>query len=463
MEATLHFPTSTRVHFIGIGGVGMSGIAEVLLNLGYPVSGSDLKASEVTRRLEAHGAVVRAGHRAENVRGAQVVVVSSAVAPANPEVREARRLGIPIIPRAEMLAELARMKKTVTISGSHGKTTTTSMVGMALQAAGADPTLIVGGQVKNLASNARVGLGEFIVAEADESDGSFLKLSPRIAIVTNVDTDHLDHYGTLENLKEAFVEHVAKVPFYGCAILCADDPVLRSLLPRVSKPRRTYGFSAGADYRPADVRLSAHGSSFTVRRGGRSIARVRLQVAGRHNVLNATAAVACADVLGLPLGRAAEGLAAFRGVGRRLETLGKAAGVTFMDDYGHHPTEIRTTLKALTGLFDYGRLIVLFQPHRYTRTKLLAREFGPAFRGADRAYVLDIYPAGEKPLPGVSSRLILDSMRRAGVDAQAFPGPLEVAKELRPGDLVLTVGAGDVWKVGEDLKRRLAGNALSPV
>ncbi len=459
---TLQFPSTTVVHFVGIGGIGMSGIAEVLLSLGGRVSGSDLRESEVTRRLRARGAKVRIGHRASNVRGADVVVVSSAVPADNPERLEAARRGVPVIPRAEMLAELARLKKTVTVSGSHGKTTTTSLVGLALAGAGADPTLVVGGQVRNLAANARVGLGEYIVAEADESDGSFLLLSPRVAVVTNIDDDHLDHYGTLENLKRAFVEHLEKLPFYGCAILCADDPGLAEILPRVRKPRRTYGFGP-ADYRAAKVRLSASESVFEVRRGGKPLVTVRLAVPGKHNVLNALAAVAGADVLGLDVKKAARGLAEFRGVGRRLETLGRAAGVTFVDDYGHHPTEIRTTLRAVLDLLPHERLIVLFQPHRYSRTKMLAREFGAAFRGADMVHVLDIYPAGEKPLPGVTSELILDALRRAKVRGAPFTRALDVAKELRAGDLVLTIGAGDVWKLGEDLRRRLAGDALSPV
>lgn len=450
-----------NVHFVGIGGVGMSGIAEVLNNLGYRVTGSDAKSSEITRRLQGAGVKVFLGHAAAHARGAQVVVVSSAVPESNPEVAEARRRGVPVVLRAQMLAELAHMKKTVTVAGSHGKTTTTSLVAMALRAAGADPTIIVGGQLKNIRSNAKLGVGEYLVAEADESDGSFLFLSPLVAVVTNVDDDHMDHYKTMERLKDAFVQHLQRIPFYGAAVLCADDAALMDVRARVSRPVVTFGFAPGADWRARNVRLSKDGSICDVHHGGRKVLTLKLGVPGRHNVSNALGALAAGRFLGFDLKKLAAGLSEFRGVGRRLDRLGSAGGVEFVDDYGHHPTEVRTTLAAVAGLWKAGRVVVVFQPHRYSRTKLLAKEFGPAFQAADRLYVMDVYAAGEKPVAGVSSRLVIDSARKAGVDAHAFPGALELAKQLRPGDVVLTLGAGDVWKVGEDLLRRRRGESAA--
>jgi UDP-N-acetylmuramate--alanine ligase len=449
------------IHFVGIGGVGMSGIAEVLNNLGYKITGSDSKSSEITRRLQGAGVKVFEGHEAAHAKGAQVVVVSSAVDGANPEVAYARRRGIPVVLRAQMLAELGRMKKTVTIAGSHGKTTTTSLASMALSAAGADPTMIIGGQLKNIRSNAKLGVGEYLVAEADESDGSFLFLTPLVAIVTNVDDDHMDHYKTMDALKDAFVAHLQRLPFYGAAVLCADDPVLMSLRPRVTRPVVTFGLEAGADWRAKNVRMTKDGSVCDVWHQGRKALTLRLGVPGRHNVSNALGALAAGAFLGFDLKRLARGLAEFRGVGRRLDRLGAAAGVEFVDDYAHHPTEVRTTLAAVAGLWKAGRVIVVFQPHRYSRTKLLAKEFGPAFKGADFAYVMDIYPAGEAPLKGVTSRLILDAMKKAGVRGAPFPGALELSKQLKPGDVVLTLGAGDVWKVGEDLLRRRRGGSAA--
>jgi len=453
----------TRVHFVGIGGVGMSGIAEVLRNLGYEVSGSDAKASEITRRLSAAGVRVFEGHAAAHARGAQVLVVSSAVPPDNPEVAEARRLGVPVVPRAAMLAELGRMKKTVTVAGSHGKTTTTSMVAMALRAAGAEPTMIIGGQLKNIRANAKLGVGEYLVAEADESDGSFVLLSPLVAVVTNVDDDHMDHYGTLDRLKDAFVEHLSRLPFYGAAVLCADDAALMSIRPRVARTVVTFGFAAGADWRARGLKFGKDGSSCDVVHRGRKVLTLRLRVPGRHNVSNALGALAAGAFLGFDLKKLAKGLSEFSGVGRRLDRLGTAGGIEFVDDYGHHPTEVRAVLAAVAGLWKAKRVIVVFQPHRYTRTKLLARRFGPALKAADRAYVMEIYPAGEKPIPGVTSRLIVDAARRAGVDCAAFPGALELARQLKPGDVVLTLGAGDVWKVGVDLLRRRRAESATPL
>jgi UDP-N-acetylmuramate--alanine ligase len=432
----------------------MSGIAEVLNNLGYKISGSDMKSSEITRRLQEAGVTVYVGHAQAHAKSADVVVVSSAVSEDNPEVVYARNHGIPIVLRAQMLAELGRMKKTVTIAGSHGKTTTTSLVSMALRASGAAPTIIIGGQLKNIHSNAKLGVGDYLVAEADESDGSFLFLTPLVAIVTNVDDDHMDHYKTMGALKDAFVAHIEKLPFYGAAVLCADDATLMSLRPRLKRPVITFGFKSNADWCAKNIRMTKDGSVCDVLHRGRKVMSLRLGVPGRHNISNALGALAAGHFLGFDLKRLARGLADFRGVGRRLDRLGTAGGVEFVDDYGHHPTEVRTTLAAVAGLWKAGRVIVVFQPHRYSRTKLLARQFGPAFKAADVAYVMDIYAAGEKPMKGVTSQLIIDAMKQSGIDAMPYPGAFEMAKQLKPGDVVLTLGAGDVWKVGEELLRR---------
>ena len=448
-----------RIHFVGIGGVGMSGIAEVLNNLGYRVSGSDVKSSEITRRLQAAGVKVFEGHAAAHADGAQVVVVSSAVAESNPEVAAARRRGVPVVLRAQMLAELGRMKKTVTVAGSHGKTTTTSLVSMALRGAGADPTMIIGGRLKNIHSNAKLGVGEYLVAEADESDGSFLFLTPLVAVVTNVDDDHMDHYKTMDALKDAFVAHLQKLPFYGAAVLCADDANLMSLRPRVTRPVITFGVSRDADWRARNIRMTKDGSLCDVHHKGKKVLTLRLGVPGLHNVSNALGALAAGRFLGFDLKGLGRGLSEFRGVGRRLDRIGGAGGVEFVDDYGHHPTEIRATLAAVAGLWKAGRVIVIFQPHRYSRTKLLAKEFGPSLKAADFVYVMDVYAAGEKPMKGVGSGLILDSMRKSGVAGAPFPGAAELAKQLKPGDVVLTLGAGDVWKTGEEVLRRWRSSA----
>jgi len=458
-----------RVHFVGIGGVGMSGIARVLLNLGYKVSGSDLKATELTRGLSAAGARIRRGHRAANIKGADVVVVSTAVDSANPEVRAARSAGIPVARRVEMLAEIGRMKKTITVSGTHGKTTTTAMIAMALESAGVDPTAIVGGQVAHLGgpggSNARLGLGDYLVAEADESDGSFLKLLPLVAVVTNIDDDHLDHYGSFAALKNAFLRHLQDLPFYGTAVLCSDDRVLRGLIPKVERPVLTYGLRGSPDWKGRILRRAGGaGTRMEVRRNGRRAGVVDLNVSGRHNALNALAAVAVGEALALDIKPVLAGLSRFAGVGRRMELLGSAAGVTFYDDYGHHPTEVAATLQAMRELVPRGkahRLIVLFQPHRYSRTRDLHRAFGPALKRADAAYIMEIYPAGEKPIQGVGSELILRAALKSGVRAQRFTRAVDLVRDLRAGDTVLTLGAGDVWKVGMDLLRRLKAPTLA--
>ncbi|MFH2203733.1 MAG: UDP-N-acetylmuramate--L-alanine ligase [Elusimicrobiota bacterium] len=456
-----------RIHFVGIGGIGMSGIAQVLLNLGYQVAGSDLKPTELTRRLAAGGARIFTGHRAGNIRGAEVVVVSSAVARSNPEVRAARAGGIPVIPRAEMLAELARLKKTVTVSGTHGKTTTTAMTAVALAAAGADPTMIVGGQLANIGSNARLGMGELLVAEADESDGSFLRLRPLVTVVTNIDSDHLDHYGSFGALKKAFLTHIHSVPFDGVAVLCLDDPVVRALLAQVDRPVVTYGLRQGADWRGRilpDKRSRNWGMRVALYRKGRKAGTLTLKVPGRHNAQNALAAVAVCSWLGMDLKKTLRGLASYDGVGRRLDRLGEAAGVTFIDDYGHHPTELRTVLETVRSrMTRRQRLVAIFQPHRYSRTKALHRSFGPALALADKAYVMEIYAAGEKPLRGVTSRLILEAARRSGADAHAYTRVVDLVRELKPGDVVVTLGAGDVWKTGLDLLRRLDRRTLASI
>ena len=450
-----------RIHFVGIGGSGMSGIAEVLLTMGYEVTGSDLKATEVTERLAGLGGRVFTGHAASNVEGAQVVVTSTAVQADNPEVAAARAAEIPVIARAEMLAELMRMKYGIAVGGSHGKTTTTSMVAAALARGGLDPTIVVGGRLHALGTNARLGHGTFLVAEADESDGSFLRLVPAVTVVTNVDREHLDHYKDLDEIQRAFVYFANRVPFYGVSIVCTDDAGVRGILGRLVKRHVRYGTSEDAEIRGERIELHPLGSRFRVRAFGRELGDIELQVPGRHNVLNALAAVAVGLEIEVGFGHIAESLAAFRGVSRRFELRGEAAGVQVYDDYGHHPTEIVATLAAAKPRGE--RVLVIFQPHRYSRTAALAPEFGAAFGDAARVWVLDIYAAGERPLPGVTSERIIAAARAAGAthveyapDAKAAAAAL--AREARPGDVVFTLGAGDVWKLGDavlaDLKAR---------
>lgn len=438
---------------VGIGGSGMSGIAEVLLTLGYDVSGSDLKETEATSRLRGLGARIALGHHAENVGDTQVVVTSTAVAVDNPEVAASRARGVPVIPRAEMLAELARLKYTVAIAGTHGKTTTTAMTAWVLTRGGLDPTIVIGGKFLNLGGHARLGQGEFLVAEADESDGSFLKLSPTIAIVTNVDDDHLDFYGNIEKIEEAFSLFAAKVPFYGAAILCLDDPRVKRLAERVTRRCVTYGTISEAMLTAHEIRPDGWGVAFDVRQKGRLLGRIRLPIPGRHNALNALAALAAGLEVGVGFDAAAEALAEFKGVERRLQVRGEARGVTVVDDYGHHPTEIRATLAALKDQYPQRRRVVAFQPHRYSRTKLLHRAFGGAFGDASHVVLLDIYPAGEAPIQGVSSDLVEAGLRAAGIVVSRARGAEEAVEALdrllRPGDVLLTLGAGDIWRLGE--------------
>jgi len=459
------FKRYQRIHFVGIGGSGMSGIAEILLNLGYRVSGSDQRRNDAIERLEQLGAKVFIGHEAGHVEGAHVVVYSSAVSRDNIEVQVARQRSIPVIPRAEMLAELMRMKYGVAVAGTHGKTTTTSMIGALLAEGRLDPTIVVGGRITSLGSNARLGQGEYLVAEADESDGSFLKLAPTIAVVTTVDAEHLDYYGSLDAIRDAFVAFVNKVPFYGAAVLCLDQPNIQRLIPRIDKRIITYGLESGADFVARRLHLSGLSSRFEVFQRGTSLGECTLQVPGRHNVLNALAAIAVAHDLEIPFLTVQKALAGFAGVQRRFQVRGQAASITVVDDYGHHPVEIRATLAAAKAGFD-RRVVVIFQPHRYTRTLHLREEFITAFNQADVLVVMDIYPAGEAPIPGVTAADLADAIRAHGHRDVTYLGHdrariLDHVIDIsRPGDLVFTLGAGDVSQLGPELLRRLEPGGL---
>jgi len=447
------------IHFIGIGGIGMSGIAEVLFNLGYVVTGSDMKASQTTERLTGLGIKVSKGHHVDNVDGAHVVVISSAVRDVNPEVMEAVRRGVPVIPRAEMLAELGRLKYALLVAGSHGKTTTTSLLSTILAYAGSDPTVVIGGKLKAFGTNARLGRGEFMVAEADESDGSFLKLSPAIGVVTNIDREHMDHFKTMTSLKDAFLTFMNKVPFYGTSVLCIDDEHIRSLLPGVHRSVLTYGFSDDAELMAYNLEPGFMSVSFDATLRGEPLGRFRVPVAGRHNVLNTLAAIGVALEVQIPVATIQEGLAGFQGIQRRLEFKGEARGVRVYDDYGHHPTEIIATLKAARESIEDGRLVVIFQPHRYSRTEKLMDEFAASFNDADELVILEIYPAGENPVEGVSSSALMERMDRAGVElaSDRSAAVKKVSDMVREGDMVLTLGAGDVYKTGEELLEKLKG------
>jgi UDP-N-acetylmuramate--alanine ligase len=445
-----------RVHFVGIGGIGMSGIAEVLLNLGYLVTGSDLHESEATTRLRALGAQVFVGHQEENLAvNPSVVVISTAVKYSNPEVLEARRRQIPVIPRAEMLAELMRMKYGVAVAGSHGKTTTTSIVAAVLSSAGLDPTMVIGGRVHMLGSNAKMGQGEILVAEADESDGSFLFLSPTIAVVTNIDREHMDYHQTMERLHESFLAFINKVPFYGVAVLCLDDAAIRALIPKVKKRWTTYGLSSEADFSARDLHMDAAGVKFSALHKGRPLGKLRLRLPGRHSATNALAAIAIAQELEIPFSRVTEALEAFTGIHRRFEIKGEPHGILVIDDYGHHPAEIRATIGAIRDSWKRP-LTVIFQPHRYSRTQDLFDEFLTAFEGVDRLILTEIYPAGEDAIPGVNSESLYQAIKRMGhTEVEFVPDknqiPKMLAEKLNAGDIALTLGAGDVYKVGEAL------------
>ncbi len=449
-----------HIHLVGIGGSGMSGIAEVLLTLGYKVTGSDTGYSDSIRRLEGMGGTVYIGHRESHVEGAQVVVMSSAISTSNPEIRAARAKVIPVIPRAEMLAELMRLKFGIAIAGAHGKTTTTSMVASILAEAGLDPTFVVGGKVNALGTHARLGRSDLLIAEADESDGSFLRLSPSVVVVTNMDREHLDYYGSMDRLQEAFLEFINKIPFYGVAILCADDPWIRGLLPGVVKRYQTFGLSdfSGVltpDLFATDFEHKALGVDFRAHYRGQKLGPFRIRIPGIHNVSNALAAISVALEMDVPVDLIRSGLAAFCGVERRFQIRGEKNGIVVVDDYGHHPTEIRATLAAARATWS-RRVVVVFQPHRYSRTRDLADDFSSAFEQADVVYVLDIYPGGEEPLPGISGKTIVEKIQGSGHPAVHWVNSdsgliTRLRDELREGDVLFTLGAGDVGKIGKEL------------
>ena len=456
------FKTARRIHFVGIGGVGMSGIAEVLLTLGHRVSGSDIKQTDVTRRLVQLGAAVTLGHAEDNVReDTDVVVISSAVKYSNPEVVRARALKIPVIPRAEMLAELMRLKYGVAVAGTHGKTTTTSLIAAILARAGLDPTVVIGGKVHAMGTNARLGQGELLVAEADESDGTFLMLSPSIAVVTNIDPEHLDYYGDMDRVRSAYLEFINRVPFYGVGVLCLDNVNVRSLLPQVRKRVLTYGTTADADYVARDLCVIGMETIFEAVRGGTVLGTLRLRLPGRHHALNALAAVAVASELGVGFGIAADALREFGGIHRRFELCGEIGGVMVISDYGHHPEEIRATLTAAREGFG-RRLVVLFQPHRYTRTRDLFNDFLDAFDAADHLFVTDVYAAGEEPVEGLSGEVLAWALKRRGhLEVTYVPRHEELIEAVKPtlhvGDIVLVLGAGSIHTIAEDLVRALSG------
>jgi UDP-N-acetylmuramate--alanine ligase len=452
------FKKIKHIHFVGIGGIGMSGIAEVLLNLGYKVSGSDLKESDTTERLKKLGGEIFIGHNAGNITSPHVVVISSAVKNDNVEVIAAREKQVPVIPRAEMLAELMRLKYGVAIAGAHGKTTTTSMVATVLAAGGIDPTVVIGGRLNSLGSNAKLGQGEFLVAEADESDGSFLKLSPTIAVVTTIDEEHLDYYKDINEIKAAFLAFINKVPFYGVSILCLDQPHIQSLLPLVRKRCQTYGMSSQADYQARDISLRPLGSKFKVLHHARDLGWFELSVPGVHNINNGLAAIVVARELDIELEVIRTALKNFSGVQRRFQIKGEVGGITIVDDYGHHPTEVKATLAAAAGM--ERRVVVVFQPHRYTRTQQLLEKFFTAFNQADTLVVMDIYAAGEKPIPGISGQTLYEGIRKYGHKNVTFISDREKIVEymvsvLKKGDLMITLGAGDVWKLGEQVVEKL--------
>ncbi len=466
------FANIQRVHFVGIGGIGMSGIAEVLLNLGYKVSGSDLKSSPVTERLSRMGAAIFAGHGPDNVTGAEVVITSSAVSRDNPEVVAAHQQHIPVIQRAEMLAELMRLKYGIAVAGMHGKTTTTSMIAAVLAAGGLDPTVVVGGRVDAMGSNARLGKSQYLVAEADESDRSFLKLSPILAVITNIDREHMDCYRDMEDVEQTFLLFMDLVPFYGMVVACNDNDDLRRLLPSVERRILTYGTHDQSDFLISNVRCgpregSAALSSFHVTYRENPLGEFHLRVPGEHNVRNATAAIAVGVGLDVSVENIRHALDSFNGVDRRFQIIGSAGGVTVIDDYGHHPTEIRATLSAARQC-GFGRVHVIFQPHRYTRTQLLLEEFSTAFQDADSVIVLDIYPASEPPIPGITGALLAKRIREVGGQEALYVSSFAEAVRLAAnaaasGDAILTLGAGSVSRIGPQVLEQLESRAAKSV
>jgi len=445
-----------HIYFVGIGGIGMSGIAELLLNLGYTISGSDLRLSHITDRLKAKGAVIYKGHAKENIKDVDVVVTSSAISSQNPEVIKAKELGCPIIPRAEMLAELMRIKYAIAVAGAHGKTSTTAMISQILNTAGLDPTVIIGGLLQGLDTNSLHGSGEFIVAEADESDGSFLKYAPSIAAVTNIDLEHLDFYKDIEDIKDNFVRFINSVPFYGLAILCLDNPHIQDILPRITVRHITYGLTAQSGLQARHIRFENGKSLFNVFKGKQDLGQILLNIGGQHNILNAMAGIATGLELNIPFDTIKKALEEIKGVKRRLEIKGDAKDIIVMDDYGHHPTEIKATLTAVRESYPDKRIIVAFQPHRYTRTKALFQEFTRAFYQSDILMVLPIYPASEAPIEGVDSEKLVAGIQAHGHKDACFAPDFTQALSIlthkaKPGDMVLTLGAGDVYTLGEKL------------
>jgi UDP-N-acetylmuramate--alanine ligase len=440
----------TVVHFVGIGGMGMCGIAEVLANMGYRVTGSDANPSEITRHLESVGCQLRYGHRADNLGDADVVVVSSAIKGYNPEIEAARARLIPVIPRAEMLGELMRMKFGVAVAGAHGKTTTTTMIAAVLMSAGLDPTAVIGGRVNSLGlANARWGKSEYLVAEADESDGSFLKLAPTVAVVTNMDAEHLDHYGNLDNIKRAFVDFINRIPFYGLAVLCADNAIVQSIVPEVQKRFVTYGIGSQAHYRARNIRYEGLQTRYVAWRGAEELGEVVLSMPGAHNVLNSLAVLAVCEHVGVSFASAAQALASFEGIQRRFTVRGEVGGITIVDDFGHHPAEVKATLSGARQGFPGRRIVAAFQPHRYTRTRDQFEAFATAFADADVLVMCDVFAAGEEPIPGVSSAALVKAIEKAGhrqvkhiarrEDVAAY-----LAQLADKGDMVITLGAGDI-------------------
>ncbi len=450
-----------HIHFVGIGGIGMSGIAELLLNLGYRVSGSDVKASDITANLARLGGSIHVGHRAEQIAGADVVVISSAIDRQNPEVAAAQQAAIPVIPRAEMLAELMRLKYSVAIAGAHGKTSTTSLVANVLAGGGLDPTVVIGGKLKSIGRNAVLGQGDFIVAEADESDGSFLKFSPAIAVVTNIDREHMDFYADLDAIKSVFLNFIDRIPFYGLAVLCLDNEPLQGLLPHIKKRLTTYGRSTQADYQARNISFGEMKSRFSVVHREENLGEFVLAMPGMHNVSNALAAIAVGLELDIPLSSIKRSLETAEGVQRRMEIKGEVNGIAVVDDYGHHPTEIQVTLEAVKDNWPDRRKVVVFQPHRYTRTQALLEDFTRSFNNSDVLVVLPIYAASETPIAGVSGKALGDCIRAHGHRNVICLNTLaacvdHLEKTLTPGDLLLTLGAGDVYRVGEMLLERLS-------
>ena len=449
-----------HIHFVGIGGIGMSGIAELLLNLGYKVSGSDLSSSGLTRRLQSLGGVIYEGHAAKQIKGADVVVTSAAIVPDNPEVIAAAQASIPVVPRAEMLAELMRLKYSVAIAGAHGKTSTTSLVAAVLDKGGLDPTVVIGGKLKSIGINALLGEGDFIVAEADESDGSFLKMSPTIAVVTNIDREHLDFYKDLNHIKEVFLSFIDRIPFYGLAVLCLDDESIQDIIPKIKKRFITYGVSSQADIQANNIESKGLKSRFAVKHLGEHLGEISLNLPGIHNVFNAMASIAVGLELGIDFEVIKSALETVQGVQRRLEIKGIARDITVVDDYGHHPTEIKFTLQAAKESWPDRRIVVVFQPHRYSRTQALFDDFTRSFYQSDMLVVLPIYAASEKAIKGVDSQLLFEEIRAHGHKDVVFMPSFKTAashlkQTLTAGDILLTLGAGDVYKLGETLLKEL--------